>query len=128
MSRANSASAAIPAMTKLAASPHSPQHSAEIRQVAELVAVLGCSGVSLRRYDFDSAFFGSFQLEFARGHARACLTWDGRERVMITERATVQSERDSASWQTLQESRLESSEAALAEVQSLALSVLSATL
>ena len=104
-----------------------PPHAAEIHQVAKLVESLGSCGIALRRYDFDPAFFGTFQLEFAKGHARARLTWDGRERVLSVERATVQSQSDSASWQVLQESRQESPDAALAEVESQVLSVLNGT-
>jgi hypothetical protein len=104
---------------------HLPRHASEIHEVAKLVESLESTGVTLRRYDFDPAFFGSFQLEFARGHTRARLTWDGRERVLSLERATVQSQSDSASWQVLQESRQESSAAALAALESQVLSALS---
>lgn len=107
---------------------HSPPPAAEIRQVALLVEALGIRGISLRRYDLDPAFFGSFQLEFAMGRRRARLTWDGRERILSLERAAVQSEGESASWQILQESKRESSGAALAEVESQVLSALSGTL
>jgi hypothetical protein len=102
----------------------SPPPAAEIRQVAFLVEALEDSGISLRRYDIDPAFFGTFQLEFAMGHTRARLTWDGRERVLSVERANVQSQSDPASWHVVQESRHDSSGAALAEVQSQVLSAL----
>ena len=108
--------------------PSLPPHAAQIRQVAVLVEALESKGVSLRRYDFDPAFFGTFQLEFARGHARARFTWDGRERVLSVERAIGQSQSDAASWQVLLESRQESSDAALTEVASQALSALGETM
>ena len=103
----------------------SSPYAAEIHQVSVLVEALGSKGVELRRYDFDPAFFGTFQLEFARGHTRARLTWDGRERVLSVERAAVQSQNSSAPWQVLQELRQESSGAALAQVESQVLSALS---
>jgi len=105
----------------------SPPPAAEIRQVASLVEALAVRGIWLRRYDFDIAFFGTFQLEFTMGHKRARITWDGRERVLSIERATVESQSNSASWHILQESRRESSGAALAEVESQVLSALSGT-
>jgi YD repeat-containing protein len=102
-----------------------PSHAAEIRQVAVLVEALGGKSIVLRRCDYDPAFFGSFQLEFAKGHKRARLTWDGRERLLSIERATVQSQSASAQWRTLQELKQESSGAALSEVESQVLSALS---
>ncbi len=104
--------------------PGAPQ-ATEVRQVAELVEALGSKGIALRRYDYDPAFFGTFQLEFSRGHTRARLTWDGRERVLSVERACVKNQSAPAAWQLLRELKQESSSLALAELESQALSALS---
>ncbi len=106
--------------------PPSPPPAAQIRQVAALVEALESRGVALRRYDYDPAFFGTFQLEFSRGHTRARLTWDGRERVLSVERAEVRNQSDSASWQVLRELKQESSGVALGEVEPQAFSALTA--
>jgi YD repeat-containing protein len=99
-------------------------HATEIREVSSLVEGLGDKGIELRRYDYDPAFFGTFQLEFSKGHTRARLTWDGRERMLSVERATVQSQNDLARWQLIHELRQESSRVALAEVESQVLAAL----
>ena len=103
----------------------SPPHAAQLRHVAVLVEVLASKGLALRRFDLDPGFFGSFQLEFARGHSRARLTWDGRERVLSVEHAAVMNQGESARWQVLREMKCESSDEALAEVESQVTSALS---
>ena len=99
-------------------------HSSKVRAAADLVAALGTERVELRRYDYDPAFFGTFQFEFAKGHRRARVTWYGRERVLTLEVARVQNMNQQVDWELVEESRRETSDEALANLQAQVLSLL----
>jgi hypothetical protein len=81
------------------------------------VASLQRHEVLLRRFDFDPAFFGTFQFEFSKRHQRSRATWGGRERILTFEAAMVQSDSQRAIWQIIDESKREDGSSALAVLQ-----------
>lgn len=95
-----------------------------LRSAADLVAALATQHVLLRRFDYDPAFFGTFQFEFSKGHQRARATWDARERVLTLETARVQNDSQRVNWQVVEESRREDSESALTDLHAQVLNLL----
>jgi hypothetical protein len=104
--------------------PSSAVQSSLLQLAADLTAALGKEKVLLRRVSYDPAFFGTFQFEFAKEHKRARVTWDGRERVLTLEVASVQNESQHANWQVVHESRQESPESVFSNLQASVLGLL----